>query len=67
MRRLFLVLGVLCSAGCTGPDFIPIQGVVPAMVNSGDTGVIANDTGVIARVPVDTVPASPAGTSAMKL
>jgi hypothetical protein len=59
MRALSLVLGVFCLAGCTGPDIIPIQGVVPMAVHPADTGVIA-------RVPVDPVSASPFNTSAMK-
>lgn len=58
MRALILTLGAFCLAGCTGPDIVPIQGSVPALVHSGETGVIA-------RTPVDADSTFPASASAM--
>ena len=55
MRALSLILGIFCLAGCAspGPDIVPVQGVVPPLAHTGETGVIA-------RVPVDVVFAPPA-------
>lgn len=58
MRAFSLILGIFCLAGCTGPDIVPIQGNVPALVHSGETGVMA-------RAPVAAVSTVPANASAM--
>jgi hypothetical protein len=60
MRALSLILGVFCLAGCTGPDIVPVQGAVPAAVYPGDTGVVV-------RVPADSVSASAANASPTNL
>lgn len=65
MRALSLVIGIIGLAGCTssGPDTIPeihpVQGVVPPLAHTGETGVIA-------RVPADVVSAPPTDVSATK-
>ena len=55
MRALSLVIGVICLAGCTGPgpDIVPVQGVVPPLAHTGETGVVT-------RAPLDVVFAPPA-------
>ena len=58
MRAFPLIFGVICLAGCTGPDIIPIQGSVPPLTaQSGGNGAIT-------RMPLDAVPASPADAAA---
>jgi hypothetical protein len=59
MRALSLILGVFYLTGCTGPDIVPVQGVVPPLNYTGETGVMP-------RVPVDVVFAPPAGTAVTK-
>ena len=58
MRALSLILGVICLTGCTGPDIVPVQGVVPPLAHTGETGVTP-------RVPVDVVFAPPADAYAL--
>jgi len=58
MRALSLILGVFCLTGCTGPDIVPVQGVVPPLAHTGETGVIP-------RVPVDVIFAPPADAYAL--
>ena len=53
MRALSLVIGVICLGGCTGPDIVQVQGAVPPLAHTGETGVSP-------RVPVDVVFAPPA-------
>jgi hypothetical protein len=65
MRTLSLVIGIIGLAGCTGPgpdtipEIYPVQGVVPPLAHTGETGVIA-------RVPADVVSAPPTDVSATK-
>jgi len=65
MRALSLVIGIIGLAGCTssGPDTVPeiypLQGVVPPLAHTCETGVIA-------RMPADVVFAPPTDVSATK-
>jgi hypothetical protein len=61
MRAFTLIVGVLCLAGCTGPDIIPIQGSVPPLAAQPGSG------GAITRMPLDAVSASPADAAATRL
>jgi hypothetical protein len=60
MRAFSLIVGVLCLAGCTGPDIIPIQGSVPPLAAQPGSG------GAVTRMPLDAVSASPADAASLR-
>jgi hypothetical protein len=68
MRALSLVIGIIGLAGCaspgsdTIPEIYPVQGVVPPLAQTGETGVIAGVPADVVFAPTDasaTTPASP--------